>query len=509
MTWALHDAQARKVIDPGFQQLALASAAQAALETASALGAEHADVRICRQRTRTVSVRDARTQGTVQGGTLGLGVRVLVQGVWGFAAGQELDPGSAAQVARRAVALARVAAPAAVERVQLADEPIHAGRAWANPVAIDPFEVPESEISALIEQRSADLLASPHVQHVDARFHAARDITYYADTSGTDTLQQRTRVAGDLTAFRVTDGRFDDMSSVAPPSARGWEYLLGDGWDWDAELAAIPQWLAEKAAAPSIEPGRYDLVIDPTNLWLTIHESVGHATELDRALGYEANYAGTSFATPDGLGTLRYGSDLMRVTGDRTADLGLATVGYDDEGVQAQAWDLVRDGVLVGYQLDRRMAAEHGFGRSNGCAFADSPLHVPVQRMPNVSLAPDPSGPGLDELIAGVEDGLFIEGDKSWSIDMQRYNFQFTGQRFWRIRSGRIVGQVRDVAYQSSTPRFWASLRALGGPDTYLLGGALNCGKAQPGQIAPVSHGCPVAVFESVNVLNTEQESHA
>ena len=259
---------------------------------------------------------------------------------------------------------------------------------------------------------------------------------------------------------------------------------MGDGaWDWDDELARLPEWVAEKAQAPSVEPGRYDLVLDPTNLWLTIHESVGHATELDRALGYEANYAGTSFATPDGLGTLRYGSPLMHVTGDRTAAFGLATVDFDDEGVAAQSWDLVREGTLVGYQLDRRMAAEHGFGRSNGCAFADAAEHVAIQRMPNVSLQPDPAGPDLDGLVAGVEDGLYIVGDKSWSIDMQRYNFQFTGQRFLADpRPGGSSGQVRDVAYQSSTPDFWASLRALGGPRAPTCSaGPLNCGKGAAG----------------------------
>ena len=175
-------------------------------------------------------------------------------------------------------------------------------------------------------------------------------------------------------------------------SGAGWEYLTG-GYDWDTELDRLPEWLAEKPQAPSVEPGRYDLVVDPSNLWLTIHESIGHATELDRALGYEANYAGTSFATPDQLGTLQYGSDLMHVTGDRQVEHGLATVGFDDEGVAAQTWDLIRDGVLVGYQLDRRTAALRGIERSNGCAFADSPLHVPIQRMANVSLQPVAGGP--------------------------------------------------------------------------------------------------------------------
>jgi TldD protein len=501
---------AHDVIEADFQALPLAACAQAAIEAARVLGAEHVDVRISRQRTRSASARDGRPLGVVTDSVTGVGVRVLVDGVWGFAAGDRVSPAAAAEVATLAVAMAHVAAPVARERVQLAPEPVHAGAAWANPVGIDPFLVADAEVVALLESRSAGLLASPHVQRVDAGFQAHRDITYYADSAGTDTLQQRTRVAGDVTAFHITDERFDDMSSCAPPVARGWEYLVGDGtWDWAGELAALPELLAEKSVAPSIEPGRYDLVIDPTNLWLTIHESVGHATELDRALGYEANYAGSSFATLDQLGTLKYGSPLMHVTGDRTAPYGLSTVGFDDEGVAAQSWDLVRDGTLVGYQLDRRMAAEHGFGRSNGCAFADSAVHVPVQRMPNVSLQADPAGPDLDGLIGGVEDGLYIVGDKSWSIDMQRYNFQFTGQRFFRIRSGRIVGQVRDVAYQSSTPTFWAGLTALGGPGTYLLGGALNCGKAQPGQVAPVSHGCPVAVFEGINVLNTLQEAHA
>jgi TldD protein len=282
--------------------------------------------------------------------------------------------------------------------------------------------------------------------------------------------------------------------------------MTGDTWDWAGELAQIAEWLTEKAKAPSVEPGRYDLVVDPTNLWLTIHESIGHATELDRALGYEAAYAGTSFATFDKLGTLKYGSPVMNVTGDRVAEHGLASIGYDDDGVQTQSWDLLRDGVLVGYQLDRRMAKLKGLGRSNGCAFADSPGHIPVQRMANVSLQPAPGGPSLDDLIGGVERGIYVVGDKSWSIDMQRYNFQFTGQRFFRIENGKLAGQLRDVAYQATTTDFWGSMEAVGGPETYLLHGAFNCGKAQPGQVAAVGHGCPPALFRNVNILNTVRE---
>jgi len=266
--------------------------------------------------------------------------------------------------------------------------------------------------------------------------------------------------------------------------------------------------LAEKLVAPSVEAGTYDLVIDPSNLWLTIHESIGHATELDRAVGYEAAFAGTSFATFDRLGSLRYGSPVMQVTGDRTVEHGLATVGIDSEGVEARSFDLIRDGVLVGYQLDRSIAGAMGFERSNGCAFADSPLHVPIQRMANVSLAHSgDGGPSTDELVAGVDRGIYVVGDKSWSIDMQRYNFQFTGQRFYRIEHGKLAGQVRDVAYQATTTDFWGALDAVGGASTWVLGGAMNCGKGQPEQTAPVSHGCPTVLVRDVRVLNTRAES--
>ena len=318
------------------------------------------------------------------------------------------------------------------------------------------------------------------------------------------------RLHPSLTAVAVgEDGRFETMRTLAPPAGRGYEYLTGTGWDFDGELAQIPALLAEKLAAPSVRAGQYDLVIDPSNLFLTIHESIGHATELDRALGYEAAYAGTSFATFDKLGSLQYGSPVMHVTGDRTAGHGLATIGYDDEGVAGQSFDLIAGGVLAGYQLDRRMARLTGLGRSNGCAFADSPGHMPIQRMANVSLQPAPDGPSTEQLIAGVTDGIYIVGDKSWSIDMQRYNFQFTGQRFFRIRNGQLAGQLRDVAYQATTTDFWNSMEAVGGPQTYVLGGAFNCGKGQPGQVAPVSHGCPSVVMRNIRILNTVEEAGA
>lgn len=501
-------------IDETFLALPLRLLADAALARARALGADHADFRLERIRSANWLLRDGRPAGAQDTVDTGYGVRVVHGGSWGFAAGVDMTPEGAARVAAQAVALARlsakvIAAAGSDERVELAPEPSYGEQTWLSAYETSPFDVPEADKTGLLAEWSGRLLASDAVTHVDARLWAVQENKFYADTAGTVTTQQRVRLAPELTATAVDSGGgfFDTMRTLAPPAGRGWEYVTGTGWDWDAELAELPELLAAKMAAPSVEPGRYDLVIDPSNLFLTIHESIGHATELDRALGYEAAYAGTSFATFDRLGSLRYGSEVMNVTGDRTVEHGLATIGYDDEGVRTQSWDLVRDGVLVGYQMDRRIAALKGFARSNGCAFADSPSHVPLQRMANVSLRPAPDGPGTEELISGVERGIYVVGDGSWSIDMQRYNFQFTGQRFFRIEKGRLAGQLRDVAYQATTTDFWGAMAAVGGPQTYVLGGSFMCGKAQPGQVAAVSHGCPSALFRSINILNTTQES--
>lgn len=501
-------------IDAAFTALPLRALADAALARARALGADHADFRLERVRSASWRLRDAKPSGTSDTTDLGYAVRVVHGGTWGFASGVDLSMDAAAKVASQAVAMAKLSAQVikaagSDERVELAGEPVHADKTWISSYEIDPFSVPDEEKSGLLAEWSSRLLAADGVSHVDASLLTVHENKFYADTAGTVTTQQRVRLHPQLTAVAVDEssGEFDSMRTIAPPVGRGWEYLTGTGWDWDAELARIPEHLTEKMRAPSVEAGSYDLIVDPSNLWLTIHESIGHATELDRALGYEAAYAGTSFATFDQLGKLAYGSSLMNVTGDRTAEHGLATIGYDDEGVAAQSWDLVKDGTLVGYQLDRRIARLTGFERSNGCAYADSPGHVPVQRMANVSLQPDPGGLSTEDLIAGVDRGIYVVGDRSWSIDMQRYNFQFTGQRFYRIENGRITGQLRDVAYQATTTDFWGSMAAVGGPQTYVLGGAFNCGKAQPGQVAAVSHGCPSALFRGVNILNTTQEA--
>jgi TldD protein len=481
--------------------------AASVLDRARQAGCEHAELRAERIRSQALALRDGELETAADDTESGLGLRVVRDGAIGFAATVAMDRSSAGDLVEEALAMAAVAARATRERVVLAREVGHGEVAWSSPYRIDPVTVPFAAKVALLGDWSRRMLAAG-VDHVSAAVLAVVEDKYFADLAGTVARQHRVRVHPRLEAIALGDGGdFETMRTLAPPVGRGWEYLEGEGWDWESELTALPGLLADKLAAPSVAAGRYDLVIAPTNLWLTIHESIGHATELDRALGYEAAYAGTSFATPDKLGDLKYGSPALNVTGDRTVPHGLATVAIDDEGVEGQRFDLVSGGTLVGYQLDRAIAAKTGAARSNGCAFADSPMHIPIQRMANVSLAAAPGGPSTDELVSRVTDGIFIEGDKSWSIDMQRYNFQFTGQRFFAIRDGRLTGQLRDVAYQATTTEFWGSMEAVGGEETFLLGGAFNCGKGQPGQVAPVSHGCPSALVRQVRVLNTKEES--
>ncbi|WP_426244638.1 TldD/PmbA family protein [Nocardioides sp. LHG3406-4] len=499
-------------IDPTFVELPFRALSEAALGRARELGVTHADFRFERVRYQYLGVRDGALQGATDAEDLGFAVRVIHRGAWGFASGVILTSDEARRVAEAAVAVAEVASAMTTTPVEIAPEPVYDDVTWVSAYDLDPLAVPTAEKADVLIGWTDRLTSHGAVEHASASLYQVLENKFYADLAGTRTTQQRVRLQPTFEAMgsdRVT-GVFDSMTSIAPPVGRGWEYLTDGGWDWDAELDEVPELLAAKLAAPSVAAGTYDLVVHPSNLWLTIHESIGHATELDRALGYEANYAGTSFATYDKLGSLVYGSPVMNVTGDRTVEHGLATVGYDDEGVATQAWDIVKDGILVGYQLDRSMGhqkPELNDGWSNGCAYADSPGHIPIQRMANVSLQPAADGPTTEDLIGQVDRGLYVVGDKSWSIDMQRFNFQFTGQRFYRIEDGQLAGQVRDAAYQATTTEFWGSMEAVGGPQTWQLHGAFNCGKAQPGQTAAVSHGCPTALFRDVRILNTNDEA--
>ncbi len=494
-------------IDPAFLALPLSSCADAALAEAAASGAAEVLLRIHKLQSLALTTHDAQLEGEQESTDIAMGVRVLVRGVWGFAAGTVITPAAASELTRQAVQMATLSAPLNRDLLTPAAEPNPGIVHWVAPYRIDPFDVPADERLAWFTEQSARLLHSPDVDHVDTDLEAVRETTFLALTNGSTITQQRVRLGANLRVTAVDERGFETLRTVAPPAGRGWEFLTDGEYDWSTEVGQLPDLLAEKRRSPSIDAGQHDLVIDATNLWLTIHESIGHATELDRILGYEANYAGTSFVPADGVGSLQYGSAAMNIQGDRTTPHGLATTGWDDEGVPAGQWQIVSEGVLTGFQLDRATAGRIGETQSNGCSFADSGSSFPLQRMANISLLPAPAGPTIAGLLEQLGDGLYIVGDNSWSIDMQRYNFQFTGQRVHRVKGGRIVGQVRDAAYQGRTPDFWGSMEATGGPDTYRLMGALNCGKAQPGQTAPVSHGSAAGLFRGVNILNTRREA--
>jgi TldD protein len=494
-------------IDPAFLALPLDHLADAALDAmAKTEGVGYGDIRIHRDRIQGIHVRERDLISLSESESQGFGVRLVVAGSWGFAASTDLTAAGVTKAVAAAAEMARLLHPLLQERVELAPEPVHE-ETWIGEVEINPFEVAAENKVAFMLDTTAECLAAG-AKFAEFYCLQVQENRRFVSTEGSRITQQRVRLNPVLEAGMVDEkgsGLIETMRSTAKPVGRGWEYVERHGFPAEAE--EMVGWLAEKLASPSVAPGAYDLVIDPSNLWLTIHESVAHGTELDRALGYEANYAGTTFATPDQVGSLRYGSPRMHVTGDRLEPHGLATVGFDDEGVGAQRWDIIKDGILVGYQLNRQMARKFNLPRSNGCAFSDSWSHLPLQRMPNVSLQPDPDrDTTLAQLFAGVEEGIYIIGDKSWSIDQQRYNFQFTGQRFYRIHKGQLAGQLRDVAYQSRTPDFWGRLEALGGRSSWQLQGAFNCGKGEPGQVAPVSHGCPPALFRQVSVLNSRQE---
>src|SRR6266851_2369181 len=424
--------------------------ADAALLAAMQAGATYADVRLVRQRRQNLATRDDHLTSISDTESYGLGVRVLKGGTWGFAAAPEISPGSAS-------ALARKAAKAAV----------------------------------------------PQVRAVTGFFRLAIEEKAFFSSEGSAIEQMITRTGGGYTVTAVEEGRgFETRSTLLPPRGAGFEHVERAGFVEQAPR--IAREALDKLRADRVKPGPRDLVLDPSHLWLTIHESLGHSTELDRVLGYEANFAGTSFATADQLGKLRYGGPLMHVTADRVEPGGLATCGYDDDGVATQRFDLIRDGVLVAFQTVRDQAGLPGFGgpRSSGCSYADSWASVPFQRMPNVSLMPGKAPLTFDELIAQTQDGIYIVGDGSYSIDHQRKNFQFGGDFFWQIANGKLARPLRKVAYQSNTPEFWSSMDAVCDAREWRLYGAFDDAKGEPVQLNPVSHGCPPARFRGVRVID-------
>ena len=480
----------------------LRNLADAALAAARKAGASYADIRINRYRNQFIFTRDRRVQNIVNTEDYGFGVRVIADGTWGFASSSNVTKEEIARVAAQAVAIARANRSINAEPVQLA--PVESYDAtWNTPVTKNPFEMSLQPKLDLLLQINDEALEVPGASFVSASMQFVSEHKYFASTEGSHIEQTllRSYPTFTVTAVDRASGKFYSRNALTAPTGRGYEYIEGYPLLQEARLAA-EEAVAMHKAKP-VQGGQKTLILHPTNLWLTIHESVGHPTELDRALGYEANYAGTSFLTTDKLGTFAFGAPLVNIVADKTQEHAIATCGYDDDGVKTTRWPLIKDGVFVDYQTTRDQAHLIGQKASHGCSYADSWASVPFQRMPNVSLEPGAKDLSEADILAATDDGIYVKGDGSYSIDHQRYNFQFSGQTFWEVKKGRITTQLRDVAYQSNTPEFWKSCDLVGGRSTYLLGGAFSDGKGQPGQINSVSHGCPIARFARVNVLNT------
>ena len=479
-----------------------AEAADAALARATALGASYADIRINRYRRESIATRERQVQNVSRSASYGLGLRVLVNGAWGFAATNRVDAASARAAADQAVAIAKANAQLVTRKVVLAnaDEVV---ATWSNPIKRDPFEVPLETKTAFLMKLNETAMAVPGVSFVNSQILFVDEQKYFASTEGSRITQRlvRTYPQFSTTAADRASGDFQTRPVVDRAKLMGYEYVEDYPWFADAEKAGHE--VVEKLKAKPVVPGRYDIVVDPSQLFLCIHESVGHSTELDRALGWEANMAGTSFLKPTDAGKLRFGAKIVNLVGDRTQPGGLATTGYDDEGVKADRWHIVRDGMFVDWQTTRELAPLVGQDRSHGCLHADDWSSVPFPRMPNVSLEPAPTEVALEELFADIKRGIYVVGRGVSSIDQQRYNFQFGGAVIREITNGKLGPMLRDAAYQSRTPDFWASCDGLGGPATYQLWGTSADGKGEPGQTNAVSHGCPPARFRNVTVLNT------
>ncbi|GHF19209.1 zinc metalloprotease [Kordiimonas sediminis] len=494
-----------------------------ALNAATSKGATYADVRIGRYLNQFITAQEKRVDNVVNTESYGIGVRVIADGTWGFASTSDMTDDGIAKAAETAVAVAKANAKFQTDPVQLAPVESYGDVEWKTPIKKNAFEVPIKEkVDLLLEANNAAL--SNGANFITSVLFLVNEQKYFGSTEGTYTDQDVHRLWCPFFATAVGESGFKQRQGLGNPVGMGFEYLdgreedkirvqganigYGKSYDLVEDATEAAKQLQVKLKAKSVEPGKYDLVLDPHHLMLTIHESVGHPLELDRVLGYEANYAGTSFATLDKWksGTFEYGSDKVNLFADKTQVGSLGYVGWDDEGVKTKEWDLVKDGILVNYQAIRDQAHIIDEKESHGCCYSQSWRDVQFQRMANVSLRPGEEDKSAEDVIAGVENGIYIVGRGSFSIDQQRYNFQFGGQLFYEIKDGKIVDQIEDVAYQSNTQEFWNSCTDLAGKSDYRIGGSFFDGKGQPPQVSAVSHGCPTTRFNNVNVISTARK---
>jgi TldD protein len=496
--------------------------ADVALNTAKSKGATYADVRIGRYLQQFIGTRENKVQSLVSSESFGVGIRVICNGTWGFASSNSVTEEGVKKATERAVAIAKANSKFQTAPVQLASVQSYGEVSWKTPIQKNSFEVPVKEkVDLLLNANSEAMKAGANF--VNSNLFQINEQKYFASTDGSYIDQDVHRIWPTFTVSVIdkASGKFKTRDAMSAPMGLGYEYMIPKAEDklegpagmklyrnsYDIVEDAIigAKQAKDMITAKSVEPGKYDLVLEPNHLGLTIHESVGHPLELDRILGYEANYAGTSFATLDKLksGTFKYGSPIVNIVADKTQPGSLGAVGYDDEGVKCKKWDLIKDGIFVNVQAIRDQAHIIGSKESHGCCYSQNWNDVQFQRMPNVSLQPGKDPYSSQQMIKDVEKGIYIAGRGSFSIDQQRYNFQFGGTAFYEIKNGEIAGMLNDVAYQSNTQEFWNNCVKICDEKDYRLFGSFFDGKGQPAQVSAVSHGSSTARFNGVNVINT------
>ena len=470
-----------------------------ALDAAMSEGASYADVRAVEAATESLGVRDQTVEALERAESIGFGVRVLVNGAWGYASSARVEPGVAARVARTAVAVASASSTAISRPVELAAEPPHEA-SWSSPMGRDPFAVPLEEKVGLLVSSTEEMRKVDGVHVARGTMDLLRQSTLFVSSEGSKIEQTIVHTGAGIEALAVADGEVQQRSY--PGSFRG--HFASSGYELVEEmnLPGNARRTAEEAvallSAPACPSGETTVVLDGHQVMLQVHESVGHPTELDRVLGMEAAFAGTSFVAIPDAGSLRYGSDLVNITADATVPGGLGSYAYDDEGVEGQRVDLIKNGILVGFQTSRETAAAVGADRSNGTMRAEGWENFPLIRMTNINLLPGEGS--LDDLIADVDSGIYMSTNKSWSIDDKRKNFQFGCEVAWEIKNGKLGRLLKDPRYTGITPVFWGSCDAVAGPEEWKMWGTPNCGKGQPGQTMRVGHGTAPARFRNVSV---------
>lgn len=471
-----------------------------ALDLAKHLGASYADVRAIEQETQDIATKNETVARLNMSSSCGIGIRVLVNGGWGFASTQDLRKKGVERATRLAVEVAQASATCVNPPVVLAPEPVY-NAIWVSPHLIDPFSVSIEEKLSLLLDAAHTILSVKGITLAQGRLIFKKERKLFFSSAGSRIEQRFIRTGAGIEAYACNEtdrqkrsypNSFDGQHELA-----GWEMV--QRWDLKGHAREIAEEAVALLSAETCPTGVKDVIIGSSQLALQIHESMGHPSELDRALGQELNFAGASFLTPDKLGTLRYGSEIVNLVADATRPGALGSFGFDDEGVQAQKVDLVKNGTFCGYLSSRDTAGLIGLSRSGGMMRAESWNYAPIIRMTNISLLPGQAG-SLDDIIADTEDGIYMETNRSWSIDQLRYNFQFSTEFGWLIKNGLRVKILKNCSYGGITPQFWNSCDAIGGAQDYIDWGVSNCGKGQPVQTMWTGHGAPPARFRGLTV---------